>query len=310
MHIKPQISVQRASGDLAIAKLADRQQGVVSYWQLRALGYTRHQIQRRIETGHLHVIHRGVYAVGRRKLAERGRWMAAVLACGPGAVLSHRDAAALHNLRRGGSRKAVNVTAVGRKRPRPGVVVHNVRHLDPEDCTTVEGIPVTSVHRTLLDYAETERLQAFRWAFEAYDRADLLDMGKLDAVIARNRGRHGIKPLTKLIATYRGAPDTRSKNERRFLALVREAGLPEPLVNVFVAGIVVDFFWPEHRLVVEVDSYTYHHTPADRAADRRKERTLKASGCEVRRVTDLELRDEAAPVVKDLAAALGLVASP
>ena len=309
IHVKPEISAQRASGDAAIAKLADRQDGVVEYWQLRALGYTRHQIQWRIEAGHLHVIRRGVYAVGHRKLTERGRWRAAVLACGPGAVLSHRDAAALHYLRRGGSRKAVNVTVQGHKRPRPGINVHNVRHLHPADTTTANGIPVTTVHRTLLDYAETERPQALRWAFEAYDRQDVLDMRKLDAVIARNRGRRGIKPLAKLIATYRGAPDTRSRNERRFLAIVREAGLPEPQVNVSVAGVVVDFFWPEHRLVVEVDSYFYHHTPADRAEDRRKERRLKASGCAVTRVTDIELRDEAAVVAGEVEAALSACAA-
>jgi very-short-patch-repair endonuclease len=232
--------------------------------------------------------------------------MAAVLASGPGAVLSHRDAAALHDLRRGGRRAAVHVTAPGRrKRPRPGIVVHNVRHLHPKDCTTVQGIPVTTVHRTLLDFAETAQPQELRWAFEAYDRLDLLDMRKLDAVIARNPGRRGIKPLHKLIAQYRGpAPDTRSGNERRFLALIREAGLPEPSVNVVVAGIVVDFFWPQHKLVVEVDSYTYHHTPADRAEDRRKERKLKSAGCAVHRVTDIELDEAPQDVVSDVRAQL------
>lgn len=284
---------------------------MAAYRQLRALGYTRHQIQRRIEAGRLHIVHRGVYAVGRRKLTVRGRWTAAVLACGPRAVLSHRDAAALHSLRRSGSIKAVHVTAPGgKKRSRPGIHAHSVRHLDPADRTVVDGIPVTSVHRTLLDYAETARPQELRWAFEAYDRMDLLDIRKLDAVMSRNPGRRGTKPLRKLIAEYRGpAPDTWSGHERRFLALLREAGLPEPSVNVVVAGIVVDFFWPQQRLVVEVDSYTYHHTPADRAEDRRKERALRASGCEVRRVTDVELTDQPAAVVADVTAALSACAA-
>lgn len=309
-HVKPHISAQRASGDVAIVALADRQHGAVAYWQLRALGYTRHQIQRRIEAGRLHIVHRGVYSVGRRNLTVRGRWMAAVLTCGPDAVLSHRDAAALHDLRRSGSSTAVHVTAPGgKKRQRPGIIVHNVRHFHPDDRTTVEGIPVTSVHRTLLDYAETERPQELRWAFEAYDRLDLLDMRRLDAVIARHPGRRGIKPLLALTAVYRGAPDTRSRNERRFLALIREAALPEPSVNVVVAGIVVDFFWPKEKLVVEIDSYIYHHTPADRAEDRRKERRLKAGGCIVLRVTDEELGEAPEAAVSDVGATLSACAA-
>jgi Transcriptional regulator, AbiEi antitoxin/Protein of unknown function (DUF559) len=299
---------QRRSRDRRIAALAHRQNGVVARRQLIALGYTAREIQRRLEAGRLHIVHRGVYAVGHRRLTVRGRWMAAVLACGPGAVLSHRDAAALHGLRRAGTVKAVHVTTTTRSKLRPGIVVHNVRHLDPKDCTKVDGIPVTSVHRTLLDYAETARPHELRWAFEAYDRADLLDMGKLDEVIARNRGRHGIRPLTALISTYRGAPDTRSRNERCFLALIGAAGLPEPSVNVAVVGIVVDFFWPQHRLVVEVDSYLFHHTPADRAADRRKERTLRAAGCEVKRVTDTELDEAPETIADDVAAALSALA--
>jgi very-short-patch-repair endonuclease len=293
---------------MVIAALADRQEGVAAHWELIALGYSASSIQRGVRAGRLYIVHRGVYAVGRRTLTVRGRWMAAVLAYGPDAVLSHRDAAALHNLRRTGSRAEVHVTVPGRsKRPRPGIRVHNVRHLHPDDITIVDGIPVTSVERTLLDYAETARPQELRWAFEAYDRLDLLDMRKLDAVIARNPGRRGIKPLKQLTAQYRGAPDTRSGNERRFLTLIREAGLPEPSVNVVVAGIVADFYWPQQRLVVEVDSYTYHHTPADRAEDRRKERTLKAAGCDVKRVTDTELGDA---VVADVTAALSACAAP
>jgi very-short-patch-repair endonuclease len=302
MPVDRAIRHQKESRDRLIAKLADRQHGSVAHRQLIALGLSPSAIHRRVKAGRLHVIHRGVYAVGRRKLTVRGRWMAAVLACGPGAVLSHRDAAALHDLRRPGSRAAVQVTTTGRNHPRPGIHVHNVRHLDPEDRDTVDGIPVTSVHRTLLDYAETARRQDLEWAFEAYDRMDLLDFRKLDAVIARNRGRKGIKPLRALMAAYRGFDDTRSDNEKRFLALVREAGLPEPSVNVVVEGIVVDFFWPQHRLVLEVDSYIYHHTPNDRAEDRRKQRVLEKTGHTVLRITDDELKDDPAGAVHDVAA--------
>jgi hypothetical protein len=236
--------------------------------------------------------------------------MAAVLACGPDAVLSHRDAAVLHNLRRGGGGNAVHVTAPGRSRhPRPGIEVHNVRRLRPEDRDVVDGIPVTSLHRTILDYAETARAQELRWAFEMYDRMDLLDFRKLDAVMKRNPGRRGIKPLRALMAEYRGFDETRSGNEGRFLALVREAGLPEPGVNVVVAGIVVDFFWAQQRLVVEVDSYRYHHTPADRAKDRRKQRILEKAGHAVHRVTDVELEEDPAGAARDVLARLSAAAA-
>ena len=292
--------------DFVIAALADRQEGVVARRQLIALGYTSRAIQCRIEAGRLHIKYRGVYVVGRRKLTVRGRWMAAVLACGRGAVLSHRDAAALHGLLRRGSRSAVHVTAPGRtRRGQQGILVHSVRRLHPVDRTDIDGIPVTSVHRTLLDLAETARPQELHWAFEAYDRLDLLDMRKLDAVIARNPGRRGIKALLALMAGYRGpGPETRSANERRFLELIREAGLPEPSVNVVVAGIVVDFLWPAQQFVVEVDSYLYHHTPADCAADRRKQRVLEAAGCEVLRVTDTDLGEAPAAAVCDVKARL------
>jgi len=303
---EPVIPVQKRPRDLAIVEVADRQQGVIAYRQLVALGFTRHAIQARIDAGLLHIIHRGVYAVGRRKLTVRGRWMAAVLACGPEAVLSHRDAAALHGLRPIGSRKAVHVTAPGRTRHcRRGIIVHNVRRLHPEDRTVIDGIPVTSVHRALLDFAEVARPQELRWAFEAYDRLDLLDMRKIEAMLVGSNGRRGVKPLRALTAAYRGpAAETRSRNEQRLLELVRAAGLPEPSVNVVVVGIVVDFYWPRHGLVVEVDSYLYHHTPADRAEDRRKQRLLRAAGREVLRVIDTDLVDAPAVAVADVAAAL------
>ena len=216
--------------------------------------------------------------------------MAAVLACGPGAVLSHDDAAALHDLRRARRSGPIHVTVPGGSRPsRQQIHIHSSRHLHPEDCTEVDGIPVTTVERALLDYAETASAQELGWAFEAYDRMDLLDTLKLDAMMARNPGRRGTKALRGLMKRYRGAPDTRSGNERRFHSLLREANVLEPSVNVVVAGELVDFYWPSHRLVVEVDGYQFHHTPADRAADRRKQRKLRAAGCTVHRVTDEEL---------------------
>lgn len=230
--------------------------------------------------------------------------MAAVLACGAGAVLSHHDAATLHDLRRARRSGPIHVTVPGgSRRSRQHIHIHSSRHLHPADCTEVDGIPVTTVERALLDYAETARPQELLWAFEAYDRMDLLDTHKLDAMMARNPGRRGTKALRGLIAKYRGAPDTRSHNERRFFSLLRAANVVEPSVNVVVAGELVDFYWPSHRLVVEVDGYHFHHTPADRAPDRRKQRKLRAAGCTVHRVTDEELGGAALADVQALLSA-------
>jgi predicted transcriptional regulator of viral defense system len=154
-------------GDGPIAELADLQHGVVAYWQLIALGFTRNQIDRRERSGHLHRVHRGVYAVGRRKLALKGRWMGAVLAGGPDAVLSHHSAAVLWDLRPNPG-AVIHVTAPGRTRHgHKGIKLHSVHELHPDDRRCLDGIPVTSVHRTLLDFAETARRHELGWAFDA-----------------------------------------------------------------------------------------------------------------------------------------------
>jgi very-short-patch-repair endonuclease len=279
--------------DLAIAEHADRQAGVVSRRQLIALGLTIREIEHRVTVGRLHVSHRGVYIVGRRGLDQRGRWIAAVFALGPGAALSHREAAILHELRGATTIREVNVTVPGRgRRNRTGIRVHSVRHLHPDDVTEVDGIPVTSLARTLLDYAETAHPSAFEYAFKAYDRSDRLDTRELDAVIARNPGRRGIKALRRTLANYRADPELKSRNERALYSAIRRAGLPVPQTNVVVEGISVDMWWPRQRLVIEVDGYHWHHTPADRAEDRRKQRVLRAAGIEVARLTDEEIKDE------------------
>ncbi|HEY2160252.1 MAG TPA: DUF559 domain-containing protein, partial [Solirubrobacteraceae bacterium] len=283
----------------------DRQHAIVGHWQLVALGLGASAIQRRVRSGRLHPKHRGVYAVGTRKLTEPGRWMAAVLALGPKAVLSHREAAILHDLRGATTLGEVNVTVPGRtRRPRTGIRVHNVRTLHPEDRTTVNAVPVTSLHRTLLDYAETARPAELAAAFRRYDRSDRLDTRQLDAVIARNPGRRGIKPLRAVLAGYRGAPDSRSRNERRLYEAICATDLPVPQLNVMAHGECPDLWWPEHRLVVEVDGYRWHHTPADRAEDRRKQRILRKAGIEVLRISDDEIEENLDEAVNEVREAL------
>jgi very-short-patch-repair endonuclease len=288
-----------------LAELAAKQHGVVAHWQLRELGYSPGELRGLVARGHLHRLSRGVYAVGHRRLSVRGRWTTAVLAGGPGAVLSHRAAVALWDLRPIPS-GLIDVTVPRRTRcERRGVRVHTVRRLHPDDHTTLDGIPVTSVHRTLLDYAEVARFQQLRLALEAAERRDLLDGLKLEALYGRARGRHGLKALRAAVAELRGpAPWTQSELERTFQALIREWGLPEPQVNVIVEGFLVDFWWPQARLVVELDGYRFHKDRRTFEDDRRRDTKLQLAACMTMRVTQRRIEREREGLRRDLTAAI------
>jgi hypothetical protein len=294
-------------GDVRIGLLAESQHGVVASWQLRRLGYAHDAIQRRATAGRLHRIYRGVYAVGHRRLTpRRGRFMAAVLACGPDAVLSHRAAATLWDLRPGTGSNRIDVTVPGRTRhSHDGIVVHNVRTLDGHDHVTLDGIPVTSLHRTLLDYAEVSLRSQLVAAFEAADRQQLLDYTALNDLLARSPGRRGRKPLAAVAAEYRGSPpDTRSPGEDGFLALIRDTSAPEPSVNVVVEGFLVDFYWPQERLVVEFDGFGYHRSRESFERDRVMDITLRRAGIGVLRITDRRINSEPHVVRADVLQAL------
>jgi very-short-patch-repair endonuclease len=266
-----------------------------------ALGFTRDEIQDRVAAGRLHRVHWGVYAVGHRGLTIKGRWLAAVLACGPEAALSHAHAVALWDLRPapGGP---IHVSGPGRRKGvRSGIRVHSVCTLHRRDRAEIDGIPVTSIHRTLLDYAAVARHQQLRLALEAAERRDLLDMNKFDELFARSRGRHGVRAIRAAIGELRGpAPWTQSELENRFLALIRDARIPEPQANVVVAGYVVDFFWPESRLVVEVDGYRYHKSRTSWERDRLKDAKLQLARCDVVRVTQERIEGGPHQLVRDV----------
>jgi very-short-patch-repair endonuclease len=227
--------------------------------------------------------------------------MAAVIACGSTAVLSHGQAAALHGLRPSGS-GPINVTAPGRSRREIAKVrSHGVRRLHDADVTMVDGIPSTTVARTLLDLAETVRPQQLRLGLEAAERLELFDLRDINAAIERNPGRHGIKPLTEALTDLTGpAPWTQSELERQFLALIREHGLPEPQANVVVAGLTVDFYWPAQRLVVEVDGYAFHRTRAQFEADHRRDATLQVNDLRVIRPTQRRIAHDGDALVGEL----------
>ncbi len=218
-------------------------------------------------------------------LGNAGRLMAAVLACGPGAVVSHRSAADLWGIRPT-ARKRIDVTVPGRSRHgRPGIDLHLVRGLDPRDITTKDGIPVTTVARTLLDLAEVAPRHHVARAIEQADRLRLFDLTELEELLARSPGRRGRKPITTsslMQSSSRApAPTWRATSS----SSVRTAASERPIVNTLVEGFEVDMAWPDKRLVIELDGYETHGTRRAFEDDRRRDATLQLARQRTIRVT-------------------------
>jgi Transcriptional regulator, AbiEi antitoxin/Protein of unknown function (DUF559) len=296
---------QRAAGhlDAAIARIAARQHGVVSLEQLLALGLSASAVRARARRGSLIRLYRGVYAVGHAAIKPRGHWMAAVLACGEGAVLSHRAAAAHLDLRRS-DRARIDVTVPGAgSRAKRGIEIHRSRTLAPADVVRVDNVPTTSVARTLLDLAEVVSAHALERAFDRAEVLELLDMRALAAVMRRNPGRRGLAPLRALISNLDPARRfTRNQLERRFLGLCDGAGLPRPLVNAHLllegAYVEADFHWPDHRLVAETDGWASHSTRHAFQRDRHRDQLLLRAGYRVVRFTWRDVIDNPAWVAE------------
>jgi hypothetical protein len=290
--------------DREIAELAARQHGVVAHWQLTALGLGRGAMEHRLATGRLHRVEFSVYAVGHAALTWHGRCLAAVLSSGPDAVLSHRPAVAPWELRPSSSPIAeVTVPARG-CRARQGIRLHRVRPLDARDRTVHAGIPITSLARTLLDFAEVARRWELERAIEEAERRGLFDLDEVEAVMERGHGRRGLGPLRALLAEFAEPPLARNDFERDFLDLCRKAGLPLPALNVAVAGFEVDCVWPQERLVVELDSRTHHERRSAFESDRIRDAALQAAGYRVIRITHRRFTREPAAIVDLLATLL------
>ncbi|MFL5866406.1 MAG: DUF559 domain-containing protein, partial [Thermoleophilaceae bacterium] len=196
----------------------------------------------------------------------------------------------------------IHVTVADRGRHRrDGVRLHRVRHLHPDDVTVLTGVPITTIARTLLDFAETARKWELERALEEAERRYLFDLDEIEATCVRNPGRRGIKPLRAILGeSFDEPPRTRTDLERDFLDLCRKAGLPEPEINVIVVGHEVDFVWRAHRLVVELDSRTFHARRLAFEADPLRDAALQVAGFRLLRVTRRRLEDEPAGIVKDL----------
>jgi predicted transcriptional regulator of viral defense system len=290
---------QSIGRDAAIAALARRQHGVVSRGQLAELGLGRGAIDWRLAEERLLQVHRSVYAVGHRALAQRSWWMAAVLAAGPGAALSHRSAAALWDLRRGGPSR-IEVSVGRQRRPRSGITVHHVP-LPPDETTVVDGIPVTTVARTLLDLAGVLPQPQLERAIERAEALRYADSPSLDALLHRYPTRPGTRTLRQIRARGITPTFTRSELEDRFLAFADAHGLPRPETNVWLGDIEVDFLWRAERLIVELDGRETHLTAAAFERDRARDRALQAAGWRVVRITWRQLHEEAGALAKDLA---------
>jgi len=290
--------------DARLAALADAQHGVVSLTQLKEVGLTDMAVRKRAAAGRLHRVHRGVYAVGRRGLELRGRLMAAVLACGPCAVVSHRSAATLIGLAAtaGPTIEVTVPTAAGCAHP--GLIVHRSRTLDARDVTQLDGIRCTTIARTLLDLADGQSPRRLLTSIEAAEQLGLYDGQAVAGVIDRAGGRPAAKRLTSVLAAYEEPLATKSELEARALDLFKEAGLPRPRINARVdtgeGPIEVDFLWPDRGLVVEADGYAWHSARGAFEEDRRRDQLLHAAGYAVVRVTWRQLTRDRLPILRAL----------
>jgi very-short-patch-repair endonuclease len=265
-----------------------------------ALGYNADAIQHRIKKGRLHPVHRGVYAVGRPELTRHGTWMAAVLACGPGAVLSHASAAALWEMCQVEG-PAIEVSTPGHLfRRRPGLVIHRRQSLTRHERTEHKSIPVTTLTCTLIDLAVCLTSDRLETAINEADRRDLIDPETLRNALEQISPRPGVGALRRTLDA-RTFVLTDSELERRFLRLASRAGLPPPLTQQWVNGFRVDFFWPDLRLIVETDGLRYHRTPAQQTRDRVRDQAHTAAGLTPLRFTHAQVGYEPRQVEEMLA---------
>jgi predicted transcriptional regulator of viral defense system/very-short-patch-repair endonuclease len=305
--------LQTRVGDRSVAELAERQHGVVGRGQLVGLGLSEEAVRVRLRAGRLHRVHPGVYAVGYQPLTQQARWMAAVLFCGEGAVLSHRSAAALWGIR-GSAGATIHVTSSAKAHSR-GVIQRHYSRL-PDDETTIEdGIPVTSVPRTIFDLAAgpprsiAERAQAVESMLRQAEYRELHDSLSLPVLLGRYPRRSGARAV-RLALARRGESTghTRSPLEERFLAFLDRHDLPRPKLNAWIevggTSCEVDCLWPAQRQIVELDGWQAHGTRDAFRQDRTRDRRLAAAGYGITRLTWSQLTDEPTAIARDLRKAL------
>jgi predicted transcriptional regulator of viral defense system len=276
-----------ARPDVLAARLAGERWGVLSLDELRACGLSPEAISRRVGRGHLHPMHRGVYAVGHAGPPLEGRWPAAVKACGSAAVLSHFSAATLWGIVEWAERHPEVTVDARAPRRHPGVRVHRSSMLTVADVTRHRGIPVTSPGRTLLDLAATLEDTALRRAVRNAESLQRVNVRRLAELLARVGSGRGTRRLAGIVAT--GPAPTRSELENVVLDLILGAEIERPAVNVPIAlggrRLIPDFRWPSQRVIVEADGAAWHDGRTAREQDAERQALLEAHGERVSRVT-------------------------
>lgn len=308
------------------AEFARRQYGVVSRRQLLAAGMGEEAIRHGLASGRLHKLRPGVYAVGRRAAGQRGHWTGAVLACGPGAMLSHGSAAALWGIAKADQPPIDIVVPADVRRRAGGVRIHRraatpvrleraavrARIENPADWrpfgralllrAELDGIPVTGPSVTLVDFASRSPLGEIEAAVNEADHRRLIDPETLRAVLDLLPGRPGLVKLRRLLDSATHTLTT-TQLEHRFLPLVEKSGLPRPTTQRHLGRDRVDFYWPELGLVVETDSLRYHRTPFKQSADKRRDNRHARSGLLTLRFTHTHIAFEPHYVLSELRAA-------
>lgn len=277
-----------------VQELARKQHGVVTRAQLVDLGMGQRAVSRRAESGVFRRLHRGTYLVG-PVAAPRSNEMAAVLACGPDAVVSHRSAVGLWKVSRGPDASApIDITVVGRRgRGMAGIRAWCVTALADDEWTRFDGIPITTIGRTLVDFATIAPIVELERAVARAERERMVTPDGLERLLKRNRGRPGIRALRTVIERAGGPALTESEAEAVFLQdVVRKGDLPTPRVNATVAGYRLDFYWPQHGVAVEVDGFRWHSSRPSFDGDRRRTTRLAAAGIQVIPITFRQIVEE------------------
>lgn len=291
--------------ELILRELGATQHGVVTRAQMLERGLPVHAVDRLVRARRLVVVQRGVYQIGPLPL-PRAAERAAVLAGGRDARVSHRSAATLLGVLEARQHvENVDVT-VARRRPRriAGARLHIVRDLLMDEVALVDGIPVTTPARTLLDLAETETARDVEQAYASALRMQLVTTEAMAGMVEQHPSHRGAPLWRRLLADHGGPAFTRSEAEEKLLDLTRSAGLPRPELNVDVLGHEVDFVWRDVRVVAEVDGFAFHASARSFAADRRRDAELTAAGYRVLRFTWADLGERRLTTLARLAQAL------
>jgi predicted transcriptional regulator of viral defense system len=293
-----EFSARQHPRDGEIARVCHGQHGLITLEQLEAHGLSVQAVHERLLAGRLHRIHQTVYSLTPQVMTQRGKFMAAVLACGPDAVLSHRSAAYLWGLVDSWE-APIDVTAPNRRGRCPdGVAAHRDGSLQPIDKTTLYGIPCTTVARTILDFAAVEPDWRLRKAVAQAEVLRILDKAKSRALLKRSCRRRGVARLRLVLDTiHPQTKRTRSELERLFLGMCEKGSVPEPEVNVWLPTpdgkrYQADFLWRDQGIIVEADSRRFHDTDTAFVEDRKRQQQLELAGWRVSRCTWEEVERE------------------